>query len=179
MRSFCTSYLEELGTDARLQSVHWFTAIAYYTNDSEKIRRHKRYMRCLRDSGVTVHEADFRKKDVFCKELGKFIRVPEEKQTDVHLASKLLEIFIEDTADFVVLVSGDTDLAPAVETALRLFAPKGKQIGFLFPSGKPNKELKALVTWCVSVKAKRYTVHQFADPYVLTNGKEIAKPSSW
>lgn len=179
MRSFCASYLEEFGTDARLQSVHWFTAIAYYMNDSEKIRRHRRYKRCLEDSGVEVHEAEFKKKDVFSKELGKYIKVREEKQTDVHLASKLLEIFVKDSADHAVMVTGDTDQVPAVETARRLFGGKGKQVSFLFPSGKPNNELKDLVPWSVSVKAKRYVAHQFPDPYRLKNGKKIAKPSSW
>jgi hypothetical protein len=179
MRSFCASYLPEFGTDTRLQSVHWFTAIAYYTNDSEKIRRHRRYMRCLKDSGVEIHEATFRKKDVYIEELDKYTKVPEEKQTDVYLASKLLEIFVEDSADLAVLVTGDSDLVPAVETALRLFGKEGKQVSFLFPSGEPNKELKALVPWHVSVKAKRYAAHQFPDPYRLKSGKEIAKPSSW
>ena len=118
-------------------------------------------------------------KDVYSKELGKYIKIPEEKQTDVHLASKLLEIFVKDLADFAVLVTGDSDLVPAVETALRLFDKEKKQVGLLFPSGKPNKELKALVPWHVSVKTKRYATHQFPNPYRLKNGKEITKPSSW
>ena len=76
-------------------------------------------------------------------------------------------------------IGRDSDLVPAVETALRLFDKEEKQVGFLFPSGKPNKELKALVPWHVNVKARRYAAHQFPDPYQLKNGKKITKPPCW
>src|SRR4051812_19600996 len=47
--------------------------------------------------------------------------IHEEKETDVALGSKLLELFITDSCDRAVVITGDTDIAPAVRTAKRLF----------------------------------------------------------
>jgi len=135
------------------------------------------YIRCLKDTGVTVHEQRFKKKDVFCRGCESYTKIPEEKETDVAMSAKPLEIFVEDSADTAVLMTGDTDLSPAVETALRLF-PK-KQTSFLLPYGRSNKELKQLGSFSIDIRAERYVAHQLPDPYKLRSGKEISKPADW
>ena len=88
----------------------------------------------------------------------------EEKETDVAIAVELLEIFVMDVCDTAVLVTGDTDLVPAITTAKRLF-PR-KNVLLLFPYKRHNRELKKLVTQSFQLKKETYNRHQFSDPYI-------------
>jgi len=62
----------------------------------------------------------------------------------VAIATKLLELLFTNFCDTVVLVTGDTDVAPAVRSAQALF-PK-KNVCFAFPYRCKNKELAQLVS---------------------------------
>jgi hypothetical protein len=83
-----------------------------------------------------------------------------------------------DSCDIQVIVSGDTDLAPAIRTSLALF-PK-KQICFAFPFNRKMKELAALSTLpSFSIGRMNYQTHSLPDPYVLKDRNKISKPASW
>lgn len=101
----------------------------------------------------------------------------EEKETDVSIALKLLELFITDSCDTVILVTGDTDLAPAVRTAKKLFS--SKRVLFAFPYKRKNKELAQLAPRSFEIRKEKYTNHQFPDPYTLPDGSKVNKPSKW
>ena len=89
---------------------------------------------------------------------------------------KLVEILLQDEADTVVLVTGDTDLAPAVRTASRMFP--SKEICFAFPYKRKNKELAKLVSKHFYIRKERYLAHQFSDPVILPSGRKVAKPAT-
>ena len=101
----------------------------------------------------------------------------EEKETDVAIAVGLLEHFMLDAYDTAVLVTGDTDLAPSVRAARRLFPEK--EVLFLFPFGRKNKELAALVRRSFTVGRERYDRHQLPDTVVNARGHSILKPMRW
>ena len=63
-------------------------------------------------------------KHVYCRTCRQNNKHYEEKETDVAISVTLLELLFQDAADIIVLVTGDTDLAPAVRTAQRLFPTK-------------------------------------------------------
>lgn len=88
----------------------------------------------------------------------------EEKETDVAISVKLLELFYFDQCDTAVLVTGDTDLGPAIKTAFRLFPEK--QIYTLFPYKRKNKELAKLATGPFVIGANRYQACQFDNPFI-------------
>jgi hypothetical protein len=101
----------------------------------------------------------------------------EEKETDVAISMKLVEVFYQDEADTAVLVTGDTDLAPAVRTASRLFPVK--QICFAFPYKRRNTELAKLVSKHFYIRKERYAAHQLPDPMRLPSGRLVSKPRQW
>ncbi len=76
-----------------------------------------------------------------------------------------------------MLVTGDTDLAPAVKTAKRIFA--SKEVVFAFPYKRENRELQKLVPRSFKIKKEMYAKHQFPDPYVFPDQSTICKPSEW
>jgi uncharacterized LabA/DUF88 family protein len=95
----------------------------------------------------------------------------------VAVAAKLLELFYVDACDLAVLVTGDTDLAPAIRTAKAMWPEK--RIWAVFPFGRHNAELKALVHGTIKVKAKRYATHQMPNPVRISKTDLLWKPVGW
>ena len=174
--SLCKSYLYLIGKGATIESIHYFSALAYHLNDPSVIERHETYIKCLRETGIEEQLGRFKPKTIRCSHGGKITR-HEEKETDVAIASKMFEILFKDECDSVVLVTGDTDLAPAAKTAKCLFPDK--RIIFAFPYGRKNDELAQIAPSSFKIHSRSYIQHQFPDPFTLSDGTIIRKPSSW
>ncbi|HTY05645.1 MAG TPA: NYN domain-containing protein, partial [Gemmatimonadales bacterium] len=105
--SFCRSYLSAIGPDATLEQVFYFSATADWR--PARAARHTLLIEALRATGVSVHLGRFKEKDVTCPSCGYQFKKHEEKETDVAIAVKLVELFSLDACDTAVLVTGDTD----------------------------------------------------------------------
>jgi len=180
LSSLCCSYLpisgHTAGEWATLQRIYWFSASPTHRSQ-DKIERHRLYVRCLRGTGVNVELGRFKKKLVRCEQCHRELPTHEEKETDVAIAAKLFEICHLNEADTVILVTGDTDLAPAIRTCKRLFPCK--LMYFAFPYRRTNSELSKLAPESFSIKLKSCLRHQFPDPLVLPDGTQISKPLLW
>ena len=89
----------------------------------------------------------------------------------------LFEVLAADIADVAILMTGDTDLAPAVATCKRLFS--SRPVFFAFPYRRANSELRKLAPESFSIKLRSCLSNQFPDPLVLGDGSSISKPPSW
>ncbi len=179
LRSLFTSYMHLFGREADLEEIYYFSALAKHllSKKPDVTKRHKKYIRCLEDVGVNVELNRFKKKTLQCYNCGNRFTKHEEKETDVAIAVRLIELLMEDQCDIAVLVSGDTDLAPAFRTAQRL-APS-KAVTFAFPYERKNNELAQMASNPFQMKKGQYVKHQFNDPYELSDGTEVHMPSSW
>jgi uncharacterized LabA/DUF88 family protein len=175
----CASYLSAIGNNAEIVGIYYFTAIATHLlqYDPGIEKRHQAYIKCLKDTGIEVELARFKKKQILCPHCKQHITRREEKETDVAIGCKLLEICFQDLCDTVIIVSGDTDIVPAFRAAQRLFPQK--QIGFLLPYKRHNNELKSLTPIHLLIGQATYPMYQFPDPFVTSKGRNIAKPASW
>jgi len=135
------------------------------------------YTLSLEATGVSVVLSRFKKKQIPCGHCGQKIKRYEEKETDVALAVKLMELLVTDQCDTAMLMTGDTDIVPAVHAAQNLFPQK--TIGFLLPYKRHNQELAKLVSLHIEIKKEAYARHQFPDPFVTPNGKSLSKPATW
>jgi uncharacterized LabA/DUF88 family protein len=180
LQALCSSFLpvaaRVVSERAELASIHYFSASPTHRSQS-KIDRHALYTRCLSATGVSVHLGRFKRKSGTCPHCGRGYTTHEEKETDVAIASRLFEVLAADSADVVILMTGDTDLAPAVATCKHLFP--GRPVLFAFPYRRANSELRKLAPESFSVKLRSYRSNQFSDPLVLGDGSSISKPSSW
>lgn len=179
LRGLCESYLPLFGRDAALAGVYYFSAVARHLQASKPgvAARHEYYAKILRLTGVTVEMSSFKPKRTKCRSCGKASKVYVEKETDVAVAVKVLEIFQEQSADRVVLKTGDTDVAPAVRACQRMF-PAG-EVNFAFPWNRSREELSRLVPGpCISISREMYVSHQFPDPLVI-GSQTYAKPPTW
>ncbi|MEM9999088.1 MAG: NYN domain-containing protein [Bacteroidota bacterium] len=179
LEALCRFHLYLFGTNARLTEIHYISALARHleATNPDVTARHQRYLRCLQETGVQVHLNRFKKKISRCPACSAKNKHYEEKETDVALAVKLLELLIRDACDTVVLVTGDTDLAPAVRTAQSLFPQK--RVAFAFPYRRKNNELAKLAPDSFVISAQQYVRHQLADPFPLADGTQVVKPPSW
>ena len=178
--SLCACYLPVVGrisgAPATLERVYYFSAVPRH-RDADTMLRHEIYMRCLRATGIRINLARFKRKDIFCKNCHTYFTGYEEKETDVAMAAKLFEVCHAKEADAIVLVTGDTDLAPAVTTCRRLFPQL--LILFAFPYMRVNAELKSLAPQSFKIKWQTYLKHQLPDPFELRGGARIQKPETW
>jgi len=177
IRSLCESYLHLIGRGATLQCIYYFSALAFHLNDTSVIERHQSYIRCLRETGIEDELSRFKANPIKCPHCKRQIARHEEKETDVAIASKMFKVLVEDECDSIVLMTGDTDLAPAVKTAKCLFP--SKHIVFAFPYRRKNEELAQIAPGSFKMHSRSYVQHQFPDPFTLSDGTAIPKPSSW
>jgi uncharacterized LabA/DUF88 family protein len=179
LRSLCDSFLHAIGNNAQTAEIYYFSALAKHleAKKPDVTVRHQIYIRCLEDSGIAVELHRFKKNPTVCHKCNQVFNRREEKETDVAIAARLFEILCLDKCDTVVLITGDTDIVPAVKTAQKIF-PK-KEIVFLMPYKRHNKELANLVSRHFDISSNNYIKHQFPDPFITKKKKLIHKPSSW
>lgn len=175
LQGLCRSYLSAIARDAVLERVFYFSALAHF--NPGKAARHRVYVSALHSAGVEVQLGRFKEKDVRCFNCGVAFKRHEEKETDVAVAVKLLELLTVNACDTVALVTGDTDLAPAIRTTKHLFPTK--RIWAVFPFGRHNAELKALAHGHIKIKAKSYLDYQLPNPLKAGDSGVIWKPSGW
>jgi len=176
IRSLCSSFLPLISKDATLATIYYFSAFAYHLNDPNIIKRHQDYIECLKSIGIIAEMGRFKPKDVTCPLRGKFIK-HEEKETDIAIAARLFEVMFDNKCDTIVLLTGDTDLIPAVKVCKSLFP--AKTILFAFPYRRHNQELKQLLPGSFRIHVNTYAQHLFPDPVLLPDGSKIYKPTSW
>lgn len=162
-------------TGETLVDLYYFTSLAFW--DPQKVARHKRYIRVLENAGVKIVFGKFKVKEEVCRICHKTYTVPEEKRTDVNIAVTLFRLAHEDQFDTALLISGDTDLAPAVEAARASFP--NKQVGVIFPMKRKNIELETAAHFTMNIKYGRFTGHRYPDSVRLKDGTTITCPPQW
>ncbi len=183
INSLCNSYLyilaELLGNKTEIKEIYFFTAFPYHRllKDPDIIKRQKKYLRCLEDTGIQIIYGRFKSKRSFCPKCKKGTKKPEEKETDVAISIKLFELLHNNKGDIFLIITGDTDISPAIKTCQSLFPLK--TIIFAFPYNRKNNELAKLAPGSFTIGSKQYSSHLFNDPNTLSNGIEISKPDTW
>jgi uncharacterized LabA/DUF88 family protein len=126
---------------------------------------------------VSVTLSRFKQKDVLCPRCGNRFTRHEEKETDVAIAMQLMEIAARGECEVVVLVSGDTDLVPAIRAANRV--SPSIIVGVAFPFLRHNAELRAVADFTFSIGQRDVQRAQFPPAVSLVDGKVVLKPAAW
>lgn len=183
LRKLCASYLHAvrsaIGQRVELGGIYYFSALANHltTRDPGIVDRQNAYLSAIRDSGVSVTLSRFKQKDVICPKCGTRFTRYEEKETDVAIGMRLMEIAAGAACEVVVLISGDTDMVPAIKAAKRL--NPSIIIGVAFPILRHNAELKAVADFTFSIGQRDVQRTQFPPAVSLSDGTTILKPAKW
>ena len=179
LNRFCRSFIHHFKTGS-LRDVFYFSALAEHIEPKRPgtIKRHRDYIRCLESTGVSVELGRFKFRGGFnCSQSGHSDNRNEEKETDVAIAVRLLQLLYEDETDTAVIISGDTDLAPVVRFTKDRF--KDKTVCFGFPYRRFNEELRQLSPHSFKIKARSYLSNQFEDEVDVGGGVTVRKPATW
>jgi uncharacterized LabA/DUF88 family protein len=158
-----------------LAGVEYFTTLA--TWDPAKVARHRLFIKANEADGVKITYGVFKRKQRKCPECGQLIRTFEEKQTDVNIAIRLIELAVQDQYDKAIIVSGDTDLIPAVKAVQKTFP--AKRVGVVIPIGRASEDLKSQTDFHHRMKLRHLRSSRFADVITLVDGSTLDCPMNW
>ncbi|MFJ6252617.1 MULTISPECIES: NYN domain-containing protein [unclassified Streptomyces] len=113
-----------------------------------------------------------------CRQCGSSWTHYEEKETDVHIAVSLVADVATKSATSAVIISADSDLAPAVRKAKSL-AP-GRHIMVAFPPKRFSNELKTLMPASFPIGRAKFAGAQLPDQITdPVTGHVIERPEKW
>lgn len=170
-----------------LTDIYFFTALAYHLDQQfpETTKRHNIYIDALKTENIHIIQGKFKQKKLQfnyrCKqaislESCTIDRISHiEKETDVRIACKLLELAFNDAFDTCLLLSADSDLIPAIETMKQLF-PEKKIILVTPPNAHNIDELKTLSDAHIKVKIKHLENNQFPQEMVSKENYPLTNP---
>lgn len=127
--------------------------------------------------GVKPVISEFKRKSRKCKVCNKIYNAYEEKQTDVQIAINLFKESINDSYDKAMIVTGDSDLIPAIETVKEKFPMK--EIKVLFPPLRVSISLKQVADSYAKIRPSHLIASQFPDEIDLGDDVKIVKPQEW
>jgi len=158
-----------------LNKVYYFTALTTWNQD--KLKKHKLFIKALRNEGVEIVYGKFKKRDKYCPNCNTYFKTREEKKTDVNIAIKLFQDAMNDEFDTAIIISGDSDLIPSIEAIKSSFP--SKEIGIVIPINRPADYLKNIADFHMKMKEKHLISSQFSYEITLKDGQVIKKPDTW
>ena len=159
----------------KVTSILYFTALAHW--DPSKVKRHQLFITANETHGVQTIYGEFKRKDKRCPICHRRYHTFEEKQTDVNIALFLFRYAIQEKYDKAFIVSGDSDLIPAIKAVKNTFPQK--EIGVIIPIGRRSESLKQSCDFHMKMKEKHLQASVFDKKLILSNNQELICPSSW
>jgi uncharacterized LabA/DUF88 family protein len=155
--------------------VYYFTTLA--TWDQAKVIKHKAYIKAQEENGVRVIYGEFKQKTRYCSLCKNYSPGREEKQTDVNIALMLLRLAVENVYDKVIIISGDTDLIPAVKMVKEMYPEK--EVGVVIPIGNISEDFKRTADFHHKMKENHLKASLLPDPMKLADGTVLICPPTW
>ena len=167
----------EPGGGERSRQVNYFTARV--RNDPPSERRQDIYLQALAAhcTSVKIIEGRFQKRTRECRSCAAQWISYEEKESDVNIAISLVEDAALGRFDTALLVSGDSDLIPAVRAAKRL--RPGAHIVGLFPPRRSSDPLRKAVDRVLHIDVATLRQSQLPEEVVTTAGMKLTRPVYW
>lgn len=158
--AFITSSQEEL------VDVYFFSAYATWRQKSHL--RHLKYVQALEAVGVTTVLGHFKEKKRRCRECKVEFLAHEEKETDVNIAIKLLDLAHKKAFDKALIITADSDLCPVINLISNEF--KEIELSILVPPNRYQiaRELRTSVR---TFKIKKMHLENNLLPEKVTNQK--------
>ena len=167
----------ELRPRSRLVGVRYF--VAPVVGEPEAQSRQAHYwdaLRALHPNMVRLVEGRYQTKPMRCLRCGASWDHREEKETDVNIAVSLVADAARGAMDSALLISGDSDLAPAVRT-VREFN-QSIFVAAAFPPSRFSSELKSLMRASFVIGIDKVRKSQLPDTFEAA-GRTFQRPARW
>jgi hypothetical protein len=168
----CSSFMS---ADQELVGVKYFTS--NIKNDPPKEKRQRTFLSAIEHTGVRIIRGKYEDKDVECGDCGKIWQRSNEKMTDVNIATQLILDAIDDRYDLAILITGDSDIVPAINIVNNRYSPKF--VSVFFPPHRSNVSVQDAAHGWQVLGRKRLKDYQLPDTIELEDGFVIEKPTAW
>ena len=155
---------KEIRQSAFLDAIHWHCK-KVQTIEGRYLLRDMICRRCHRVST-----------DIACPHCKTINKLPEEKKSDVNIATQMLKDAYENLFDTAYLISADSDLVPPIEV-IRSMSPPKRVIVF-FPHNRYSVELKNVASNQLFISSAMLRQSYLPDEVQKPNGKIII-PDAW
>ena len=112
-----------------------------------------------------------------CKQCHHVAFVPQEKKTDVNIATELLCDAHSDAFDTAILISGDADLVPPISAIRRLFPQK--KVIVAFPPCRYSAELALTANASMRIFESYFRKSRLPENVTLASGAIVNRPPKW
>lgn len=173
LHGMCTSLLRP---PQRLELVRYFTTRVRGSSDAAI--NQATYIDALSArGGVEIDFGHFLLKSATCRRCGAVDQKHEEKKTDVNIAVRLLEDAYDDRFDTAMVISGDSDLVPPVESVRNRFPHK--RVVVAAPPKRWSAQLKQAANAALRISDLTIQSNRLPDPVVTSSGVELRAPTGW
>lgn len=180
------SFMDSLRINEEVKGIRYFTALVDPHKHTSPTRdRQKRYHQALSScQRVEVIHGKYQLRGVNCRaRCRETYEVPEEKKTDVGIAVRMISDVIDGLLDRLILISGDSDLEPAVAW-IRTRYPAIKITVYIPQSPGDTTPRRNDTYRSMGVDAKPLPtgeIHRFQFPNTveLGSGRRVERPREW
>lgn len=161
----------------RLTRVKYFTARVRDDRGGEQ--RQSVYLDALAAhcSKVDIISGRFQEKQYKCRSCRSAWTSYEEKETDVSIAVAILEHGVRDDFDAALIISGDSDLCPAVRALARL--RPDKRVVVAFPPARRSTDLRNAANASFPIGTAKIRQAQLPQTVTTAAGVILKRPSPW
>ena len=192
MRAFCSALLPT----HTINRIRYFTALVIPPPEDPQMRvRQDTYLRALRtvpslhvhDEGWFILKEDLRRQFPLAYPKNRppgsypqsvYVQLPEEKGSDVNLASYLLLDCFNGDFDEAVVISNDADLAVPIDIVVTTFH---KPVGVINPHIKRRRSatLQKVASWTFQSINRHHIANSQFPPTLTDSRGTITKPATW
>jgi len=126
---------------------------------------------------LEIHYGRFLAKKRQCRKCANIYDLYEEKKTDVNIACHVLMDVFQQRYERIYIVSGDSDLVPAVEAA-KSVSPRPRII-IANPPRRKSEELCRAADASFSIKERSFQLSQLPDELSSGKGTALTRPIRW
>ena len=159
----------------RLVVVHYFTALVAGPGRAAQLT----YLDALAAHcpSTLLHVGRFLEKRQTCRGCGSSWRTYEEKESDVSLAVQLVEDAARKVSDASLILSGDSDMKPAID-AVRRLAPAHRLVA-VFPPRRSSVDLERAVDARLQIFDRVPERHLLPSVVTAPDGRKLLRPFRW
>ena len=173
---FCQQFL---GPDQVIEKVKYFTAPPLNVQKQKRQGKLFKANRLLNPTKLEFVIGKYYKININCPNCNTTFQKPEEKRTDVNISVQLIGDCALNKCDSLVLISADSDLAPAISYIKKNFT--NKKIKLYFPPERSSADLFNIMSRKVVFLAnnKGKFNKSIMPETVRAGGQSVTIPSQW
>lgn len=147
-------------------------------NNPDKEKRQKTYIEAVETLSLSkIHYGHYQSQVEECRKCGHTYPYSNEKMTDVNIAVEMLSDAYLDKFDMALLITGDSDLVPAINAVHSVF--KNKRVFVAFPPHRFNISVKDAAKGSMMIGRKKLKDAQFDNTVPKKDGYVLTRPKLW